>query len=833
MICPKCGNESLESSRFCTECGNQLQTPNTSIIEPKIEQDLPVEDELSTNETQTNASLEPSVEENEIKQQDEENPHEGEEQDDKSEQLEQTAENVELADEQPAEGPPTSSPKGIWEWVTLTMGGMAILFASSAAFFSFWNSDDNPREISQVIAKEPENDTQLEAIYMQQDEIIIYPNRMQHIDYYVYPENADSSGLTWESSNPQITVNPSGYVTSSTENISGDITLKNLDGSIKTTTKVKVGNIEDSFYATLDYINNNTESNAALLDYQKEQFQVGSMHDSSELENGPIKIFNEIEKNIESYIISQKQFTNKETNNLVDVDIYTHPTTNEINKIVAIEYLDNEQLGITDFYYKNGAPAFYFNRIENYYRPVAARQDFEGVRAFLHNDALIRYREIVRVGSAFEKTDYSFDDEKINWKVYEYQDIDKDDVNKEKSNYIKPGEDSTASSQRAKQYRVDEQIILNAANNIYRAVIEQPDIMKVSGYIAHPNNSGAQNITVKIFSEKFKLLVGETVTDANGYYELNVPMGQGDYRIFTHPSSYRPTTIYAIDSNQGISNAMQETIYLFNLNDRNYVAYLNLVDALSGTSLIEQLYEASGSYGNAYDEYNDTEEVETIYKPIIAQIFIRNGINNKTGSILHSYEVDVLQISEIELALDGGNYTVEVVLNGYERNYMTLSTIESGMRIQSNIVPKIKGNEVRIVLNWSHTPSDLDSHLFFPNNSHIAYYQPEYSNNFLDVDHTSGYGPETITINNLSNGTYKYYVADFTNLINDRYSSYELSNSFASVDVYTKHGLKSFHIPRNQSAVIWQVFNISNGQIIPIQRLYNNVEDNDWWKSAK
>lgn len=70
-----------------------------------------------------------------------------------------------------------------------------------------------------------------------------------------------------------------------------------------------------------------------------------------------------------------------------------------------------------------------------------------------------------------------------------------------------------------------------------------------------------------------------------------------------------------------------------------------------------------------------------------------------------------------------------------------------------------------------------------------------------------------LIINKLSQGTYKYYVADYTNCSQNNYSSMDMLNSFARVDVYTKNELTvSFTVPNNREEVIWNVFNISNGK---------------------
>ena len=61
-----------------------------------------------------------------------------------------------------------------------------------------------------------------------------------------------------------------------------------------------------------------------------------------------------------------------------------------------------------------------------------------------------------------------------------------------------------------------------------------------------------------------------------------------------------------------------------------------------------------------------------------------------------------------------------------------------------------------------------------------------------------------------------------------------MSQSNARVDVYDKTGLIStFIVPSYREGVIWHVFNIANGKIVPVQRIFNNVEDHKWWNSSK
>ncbi len=73
---------------------------------------------------------------------------------------------------------------------------------------------------------------------------------------------------------------------------------------------------------------------------------------------------------------------------------------------------------------------------------------------------------------------------------------------------------------------------------------------------------------------------------------------------------------------------------------------------------------------------------------------------------------------------------------------------------------------VTMKLTWGARPGDLDSHLITPNGD-IVYYQDTGSLTVapfanLDVDDTSAFGPEVVTITRLMVGTYKYVVHNFS-----------------------------------------------------------------------
>ena len=125
-----------------------------------------------------------------------------------------------------------------------------------------------------------------------------------------------------------------------------------------------------------------------------------------------------------------------------------------------------------------------------------------------------------------------------------------------------------------------------------------------------------------------------------------------------------------------------------------------------------------------------------------------------------------------------------------------------------------------IVLRWGATPRDLDSHLTGPG-FHVYYAamgsSSSFPHAFLHKDTTSGFGPETITINQLLSGTYRYSVHDFTNRLSS--DSAALSNSSANVRVTDPSGqVKEYVITPNQGGTLWTVFELNGatGQITDV-----------------
>ena len=116
---------------------------------------------------------------------------------------------------------------------------------------------------------------------------------------------------------------------------------------------------------------------------------------------------------------------------------------------------------------------------------------------------------------------------------------------------------------------------------------------------------------------------------------------------------------------------------------------------------------------------------------------------------------------------------------------------------------------MRIVLNWGASPEDLDSHIVYPDN-HIYFDSMTGADAQLDVDDTTSYGPETITLERKHDGErYVYAVHDYTNGDNPGLA---LSKSSAKVFVYVGQTLiRTYYVPTNQVGNLWTVFAITEG----------------------
>ena len=285
-------------------------------------------------------------------------------------------------------------------------------------------------------------------------------------------------------------------------------------------------------------------------------------------------------------------------------------------------------------------------------------------------------------------------------------------------------------------------------------------------------------------------LYSQATTSSTGYYTFN-GLTAGVYRLTVSKEGYLPVTqIVQMRYNEtNLNNAPIEMIKI--VSDAVGYASGKITDALTGNGI-------SGLTVYIYEGINTSsgEAVEVLTTN-------SNGEYRTTGLNAGNYTAYVVD----ERILNDENYryasvTISVkVLSGQTTGNQNATTSNSvGLDLDG----------MRIVLTWGSSPSDLDSHLRYGN--YECYFGSKITPNAnLDLDDTSAYGPETITITDVGNYQFNYFVYNFSR-------SGTMYASQACVKVYfggSSTPAYTFYPPQG-SGYTWNVFtyNAVTGEFI-------------------
>lgn len=285
-------------------------------------------------------------------------------------------------------------------------------------------------------------------------------------------------------------------------------------------------------------------------------------------------------------------------------------------------------------------------------------------------------------------------------------------------------------------------------------------------------------------------------------------------------------------------------VVVFSKDGYQSVEYQNVnVAAFTNTSLepvmqIDETHTGNGTInGKIFDAFTGNPVMGVIVK-------LREGINTQEGNYIDIPAVSTNDAGEYTIEnLPAGNYTAEASKAGYANSFFTVYCLGNETVSDQNgtITPELAENEIRIILTWGQTPSDLDSHLYGPVPESSNRFHTWYSNkNFyhadslyanLDLDDTSSYGPETTTIYTQTDGVYTFSVHDYSN--RNSSNSVAMSNSGAQVRVYFGSTLtNTFSVPANTGGTLWTVFQINGTVVTPINTMtYANAGRNSEFKN--
>ncbi len=180
--------------------------------------------------------------------------------------------------------------------------------------------------------------------------------------------------------------------------------------------------------------------------------------------------------------------------------------------------------------------------------------------------------------------------------------------------------------------------------------------------------------------------------------------------------------------------------------------------------------------------------------------------------------------------LPPGPCRVEAAAPGFLRGQRTDLAITAGettFNADVALSSLLAAGQMRCVLSWGQAPSDLDLHLWLPPDEpyHVYYGRRGQLDACpfaaLDVDHTQGFGPETVTITQrIGNGQYVVMVRNYS-------GSPPLAGSGARVDVFDSTGLiAAFTAPLSGSGADWAVLEVDaqTGAITELGTIELSVE---------
>ncbi|MGE0315944.1 MAG: carboxypeptidase regulatory-like domain-containing protein [Lautropia sp.] len=202
-----------------------------------------------------------------------------------------------------------------------------------------------------------------------------------------------------------------------------------------------------------------------------------------------------------------------------------------------------------------------------------------------------------------------------------------------------------------------------------------------------------------------------------------------------------------------------------------------------------------------------------------ATVFINKG-QGGAGTVVASTTTDS-QGGYSFSGLPAGVYTLITYPSGFAFCKRTVVSLGTSATATQNLFcsPSTASDlATRIVLTWGNSPSDLDAHLSGPNANDANRFHVYFLNSsrgslaaspfaLLDIDQRNGSGPETITINRLASGVYRFSVHDYSN--RSASGSTALGNSRAIVELYLpgRTTPEVFNVPV-QPGNLWTVFEL-------------------------
>lgn len=265
----------------------------------------------------------------------------------------------------------------------------------------------------------------------------------------------------------------------------------------------------------------------------------------------------------------------------------------------------------------------------------------------------------------------------------------------------------------------------------------------------------------------YTTMVGSTATPIESFGAISVDIRDASGARYNLASG-RSATIRIPLSTRTPSASTPTSIPLFYYNESTGRWVQEGTATLQGTAP-NQYYEGTVTH---FSVWNADQVIETVY----LNGCVRNAANQPVANALVATDGITYSGSSTATSATDGTFrvavkrnsqlTVTALANNLLTNTLSATSGSSDSTLPSCLVLSETAASLNIRLTWGQLPSDVDSHLLLPNGVEIYFgnegslLSPNFAN--LDVDDTTGYGPEVVTVSRLMVGTYRYFLHNYS-----------------------------------------------------------------------
>ncbi len=505
-----------------------------------------------------------------------------------------------------------------------------------------------------------------------------------------------------------------------------------------------------------------TDPESGIVDYSITRFKPGKRNKNLKWKDS---VFSRIENVNDSASAPVNAYDYKRVsadlkdNRTTEYKVFTNPQSGAVEKVTEVENC-GDILNVFNYYYDNGNINYICSYRTYVDKPVNLSSPEIESRYYFRNDCLVRYI-------------YCEDGKATEYALADIDDYSKGTV---------------------EQYDYLEKDMINRAYIVYNVAPSIKETELLYGYVMDEFSMPMEDAKIVIKSEKDDRIVAETNTDGDGFYKVSIDCTD-DETFSAHASkeTLNEVGVYGITAKSGSGKYSVEPVYMgYTNNTVTYPAQFVVRDATDSN------------------------------KPLSgAGIMIRRGINNRTGEVMQTGELD--NNGTASIALTSGSYTAEITKGGYETLFLTVIIRLDHQYAVGFAVPDVENDTYRIAVSWESAPLDLNSMAVSSNRARILR---------SPADSLGLTTAECVTIDNAGEDEYRFFVTDFGSITSGDMMSYNMTGSGACVDVYGSGGLiGKYHVPVANSGVVWEAFEIRNKTVLPVNSYYYSVDDDDLWKT--